>query len=107
VLGAFDRSEIIRLKLDGGTVVQDPAAIEPGVLTASEILTNYFSVAQAGRPDLVAKERRYRELMALTRPNVKEREELAGLAADLDRYLTASGPSGGMRSPQDISEHGG
>ena len=69
VLGAFDRSEIIRLRLDGGTVVQDPAAIEPGVLTASETLTSYFSVAQAGRPDLVAKERRYRELLALTRPN--------------------------------------
>lgn len=57
VLAGFEREEIISLKLEDGQIVQDPAGIEPGVLTASEILTNFFDVSHAGRPELIEKER--------------------------------------------------
>jgi hypothetical protein len=102
VLAGFEREEIILLKLRDGQVVQDPAEIEPGVLTASEILTNFFSVQHAGRPDLVGKERRYLELRALKHPREGQRTELRQLEEELDPYWT-SGPSDAeLRSPQEI-----
>lgn len=58
VLAGFEKEEIFQLKLDeDGLVVQDPAGIEPGALTASELLTNFFEVPRAGRPELVRMER--------------------------------------------------
>ncbi|HSK79959.1 MAG TPA: AAA family ATPase [Thermoanaerobaculia bacterium] len=90
VLAGFERDEIILLKMQGGQVVQDPAEIEPGVLTASEILSNFFDVQRAGRPDLVRKERRYVELKALGHPGEREREELRTLERDLGPYITPS-----------------
>lgn len=102
VLAGFEREEIILLKLQDGQVVQDSAEIEPGVLTASEILANFFSVQRAGRPDLVSKERRYLELRALKRPGASERRELVQLGEELDPYW-ASGPSAAeLLSPEEI-----
>jgi len=90
VLAGFEREEIILLKLQDGQVVQDPAPIEPGVLTASEILSNFFDVQRAGRPDLVQKERRYLELQAKTSLSSEEREELRNLKKDFSRYIVPS-----------------
>lgn len=90
VLAGFEREEIILLKIQDGQVVQDPADIEPGVLTASEILSNFFDVQRAGRPDLVRKERRYLELRGMTRLDSQQREELHDLQRDLDRYIVPS-----------------
>lgn len=90
VLAGFEREEIILLKMQDGQVVQDPAEIEPGVLTASEILSNFFDVQRAGRPDLVRKERRYVELKALGHPGEREREELRTLERDLSPYIMPS-----------------
>lgn len=103
VLAGFEREEIILLKLQDGQVVQDPAPIEPGVLTASEILSNFFDVYRAGRPDLVQKERRYLELQAKTNLASKERAELRDLKRDLDRYIVPStSAETGMLSPEEI-----
>jgi ABC-type cobalamin/Fe3+-siderophores transport system ATPase subunit len=102
VLAGFEREEIILLKLQDGQVVQDTAEIEPGVLTASEILTNFFDVQRAGRPDLVSKERRYLELRGLKRPSASECRELEELGKELDPYW-ASGPSTAeLLSPEEI-----
>lgn len=101
ILAGFDREEIFRLKLEDGLVVLDPAGIEPGVLTASEILTNFFEVQHAGRPELVQKERRYLELRALKKPSTAERKELEGLRQELEPYWTTSGPTE-LLSPQEI-----
>ena len=103
VLAGFEREEIILLKLQDGQVVQDPAPIEPGVLTASEILSNFFDVQRAGRPDLVQKERRYLELRAKNSLTSKEREELKTLKKDFDRYIVPStSAETEMLSPEEI-----
>jgi hypothetical protein len=101
VLASFEREEIILLKLCDGEVVQDPAEIEPGVLTASEILTNFFRVQHAGRPDLVSKERRYLELKAIGHPKRSELRELRDLEKELEPYWTTGHPPE-LRSPEEI-----
>lgn len=103
VLAGFEREEIILLKMQDGQVVQDPAEIEPGVLTASEILTSFFDVQRAGRPDLVRKERRYLELRALEYPGEADKQELKDLEEELDPYWTspASSPVA-LLSPEEI-----
>ena len=107
VLAGFEREEIILLKLQDGQVVQDPAEIEPGVLTASEILTSFFDVQHAGRPDLVGKERRYLELRGLKRPGAAEREELLQLGAELDPSGTPDPrqPSSSLRKRSSSGRH--
>jgi AAA domain, putative AbiEii toxin, Type IV TA system/AAA domain len=102
VLAGFEREEIILLKLQDGQVVQDTAEIEPGVLTASEILTNFFDVQRAGRPDLVSKERRYLELRGLNRPNDLERRELEELGKELDPYWASGPDTAELLSPEEI-----
>ncbi|MFY9821082.1 MAG: AAA family ATPase [Thermoanaerobaculia bacterium] len=103
VLASFEHEEIIPLKLRDGAIVQDPSAIEPGVLTASEILTNFFGVQRAGRPDLIRKERRYLELRATTRLSSTEQEELQRLGQELQPYIEAfSSTAMEMRSPEEI-----
>lgn len=101
VLAGFEREEVIRLKLDGTEVRQDEAGIEPGMLTASEILTNYFDVQHAGRPDLVEKERRYVELKAAAPLPQKEQQELARLEQELRPYRVS--PSQDLlHSPEEL-----
>ncbi|HEY2291815.1 MAG TPA: AAA family ATPase [Thermoanaerobaculia bacterium] len=102
VLAGFEREEIILLKLQDGQVVQDAAEIEPGVLTASEILTNFFDVQHAGRPDLVSKERRYLELRGLKRPSASERKELEELGKALDPYWASGPTTAELLSPEEI-----
>ena len=89
VLAGFEKEEIIRLRFQDGLVVQDPAGIEPGVLTASELLTNFFEVPRAGRPDLVQKERRYLELKALLERDSAQEEELKALETELQPYWSS------------------
>lgn len=86
VLTGFEKEEIIRLRLANGLVEQDPAGIEPGIRSASEILTGYFDVPRAGRPELIDKERRYLELKGMDRKSKSQREELAHLAKELQHY---------------------
>ncbi len=108
VLASFDREEIIALKLQGGEVVQDAAGIEPGVLTASEILTNFFEVNRAGRPELVEKERRYLALRGLKAPDSRQQQEIRELQLDLKPYWTSAGPSEDeeLLSPEEILKRG-
>jgi AAA domain, putative AbiEii toxin, Type IV TA system/AAA domain len=103
VLAGFEKEEIIRLRFQDGLVVQDPAGIEPGVLTASELLTNFFEVPRAGRPDLVQKERRYLELKALEVRDSAQEEELKALEAELQPYWSSKPePEKKPLSPQEL-----
>lgn len=102
VLAGFEREEIILLKLRDGEVVQDPAEIEPGVLTASEILTSFFDVQRAGRPDLIEKEHRYLELRGVERPSEAQRREMNRLEEELSPYWTAGPSDAELRSPEEI-----
>jgi len=106
VLAGFEKEEILMLKLKDGQVVQDPAGIEPGILTASEILTNFFEVHHAGRPELVVKERRYLELKGLRSLKPVETTELQDLEHELEPYWTGSGPEEQLLSPQDALRRG-
>lgn len=104
VLAGFEKEEIFQLKLDeDGLVVQDPAGIEPGALTASELLTNFFEVPRAGRPELVRMERRYLELKALRERQLSEENELRQLEQELRPYWsTRPEPEEEILSPQEL-----
>jgi hypothetical protein len=86
VLAGFEREEVIRLTLEGSEVRQEGQGLEPGMLTASEILTNYFDVRHAGRPELIEKERRYVELKAARSLPRRQRTELDRLEQELRPY---------------------
>lgn len=86
VLTGFEKDEIIRLRLVNGLVEQTPGEIEPGIQSASEILTDYFDVPRAGRPELVEKERRYLELKGMDRLPAPRRRELMTLEEELRPY---------------------
>jgi predicted ATP-binding protein involved in virulence len=86
VLSGFESDEIIQLALEDGLVVQRPLPIEPGMLTASEILTSYFDVPRAGRPDLVQKERAYLELKAKSSRSEDEEQRMLALGRELSPY---------------------
>lgn len=86
VLTGFEKDEIIRLRLVNGLVEQEPGDIEPGIQSASEILTDYFDVPRAGRPELIEKERRYLELKGMDRLTASQRGELAILEEELGPY---------------------
>ncbi|MFO0660440.1 MAG: AAA family ATPase [Polyangiaceae bacterium] len=83
VLTGFEQDEIIELHLEEGLVVQRPGRVEPGLLTASELLSSYFDVPRAGRPELVEKER---EFLVLDGKNDRTTQEEA-LWAELRRTL--------------------
>jgi hypothetical protein len=103
VLAGFEKEEIIQLRFQDGLVVQDPSGIEPGVLTASELLTNFFEVPRAGRPDLVQKERRYLELKALGKRETVQDEELKALESELQPYWSSRPePETKPRSPKEL-----
>jgi putative AbiEii toxin of type IV toxin-antitoxin system len=106
ILTGFEREEIIRLRFHDGQVVQDPAEIQPGVLTASEILTSFFDVQRAGRPELVDKERRYLELRGIERPSEEQRKKLKELEEELAPYWTAGPSDAELRSPEEILKRG-
>jgi hypothetical protein len=91
VLAGFERDEIISLRMEDGYVVQDEAGIEPGVLTASELLNNFFEVPRAGRPELIEKERRYLELLAIDEPLPEELTERDLLKTQLEPYWGSAG----------------
>lgn len=89
VLTGFEREEIIELGLEGGKVVQRPNAIEPGIMTASEVLTSYFMVPRAARPSLVRKEREYLALKARRDPSDDEKATLQRLEDELGKYWSS------------------
>lgn len=103
ILAGFEKEEVIQLRFQDGLVVQDPAGIEPGVLTASELLTNFFEVPRAGRPDLVQKERRYLELKGLQARQPDEEEELRRLEDELLPYWSSRPePEQKLLSPKEL-----
>jgi hypothetical protein len=96
VLAGFEREEIIRLKLDeqAGLVYQDPTPLEPGLLTAAQLLTSFFGVPSAARPELLQKKRRYLELKAMSSLDAEQQRELQELESQLKPYWA---PAGSLR----------
>ncbi len=86
VLTGLEADEIVRLRFEGTRVVQAEEAVEPGLLDASALLTSYFSVPRAGRPELVELEREYLNLRGLSKPSAKDKARMAELAGKLERY---------------------
>lgn len=89
VLAGFEQEEIIRLKLEQGRVIQDEAPVEPGLLTASQLLTGFFDVPNAARPELLKKKRRYLHLQGSSRLTLRQKEELRTLEKELAPYWAA------------------
>lgn len=91
VLPSFAAEEIIRLELEDGEVVQKRFETEPGLLDAVELLTDYFEVRHAARPELLMKKRRLAELLGHSKRNRQENQELEALRRELEPYLDAGG----------------
>jgi len=89
VLTGFESEEIIELGLEGGQVVQKESRVEPGILTASELLNSYFMVERAGRPDLVRKEKDYLELKARTKRSSEEDQRMQRIEEEMRRYWSS------------------
>lgn len=90
VLTGFENDEIIGLELEGAHVVQRKPVLQPAAMSASEILGSFFDVTRAARPDLVEKERRYVELVAMSQPTKRQQDELRELERALADYWPAS-----------------
>ncbi|WP_309895942.1 AAA family ATPase [Archangium sp.] len=95
VVAGVEAHEIIRLRLEGEHVVADQEEPEPGLRTASQLLSTFFDVPFAARQELVEKRRELRELKAANRLSPRERKRLQALEEELDRY---------RRMPEDTEE---
>lgn len=106
VLTGFEADEIIELTLEDGQVVQRARSVEPGMQTASELLSSYFRVPRAGRPDLVRKEREYLDLVARATRSAEEEARMRALEAELHRYWE-SAPGDAPLPPEALGEEDG
>jgi predicted ATPase len=95
VLAGVEAHEIIRLKLEGEYVVTDQNEPEPGLKTASQLLSTFFDVPFAARQELIDKRRELRELKAAVRLKPGERKRMHALEKALEPY---------QRMPEDTSE---
>lgn len=102
VLSGFESDEIISLALENGLVVQRPSPFEPGILSATEVLTGYFGVPRAGRPDLVRKEQEYLDLKARKDRTEIEDSRMRALEEELSRYWM--GPPDPFTAPDDDAD---
>ncbi len=90
VVAGLESQEIVRLRAEGDRVVVDQEEPEPGLRTATQLLTTYFDVPFAARPELVALRRRWAELKAIERPSAAERRRLDDLEEKLRPYWPQS-----------------
>ena len=86
VVAGVEAHEIIRLRLEGEHVVADQDEPEPGLRTASQLLSTFFDVPFAARQELVEKRRELRELKAADRLSSHERKRLRRLEDELRPY---------------------
>lgn len=89
VIPSFAAEEIFQLALVEGEVFQKEFDIEPGLLDAVELLTDFFDVAHAARPELLEKKRDLAELLATDRPSPTQRHLLNQLEVELLPFLQA------------------
>lgn len=101
VLSGFEQDEIIGLHMEKGRVVQRQAPFEPGVQSASGVLSSFFGVFKAGRPELVNMEREYVELKVRSDLSAEEALRLEELESKLSRYWVARGE---LPSPEELAE---
>jgi predicted ATPase len=86
VVAGVEAREIVRLRLEGEHVIADQEEPEPGLRTASQLLSTFFDVPFAARQELVEKRRELRELKAAERLAPRERRRLRALEEELERY---------------------
>lgn len=94
VLTGFDASEIVKLELEDGEIVQRTFELEPGLQTGTDLIGAFFDVPTAARPDLAVKEERLVELLAKSQGSVVRRSPPLASAA-----LGAAG-NGSLSSPE-------
>jgi predicted ATPase len=86
VVAGVEAHEIVRLRLEGEYVVTDQEEPEPGLRTASQLLSTFFDVPFAARQELIEKRRELRELKAAEHLTPQERRRLRTLEQDLAPY---------------------
>ncbi|MGE0789806.1 MAG: AAA family ATPase [Sandaracinaceae bacterium] len=90
VLTGFESDEILQLQMhDDGLVRVRQTGLEPAAQSASQLLTSYFDVPVAARPDVAAKERDYLELKAKDSRTDDEDARLTSLGEELERYFAS------------------
>lgn len=90
VLTGFEADEIIRLELgDDGLIHARAGGAEPGLLSATGILDQWFGTIQQVRPELLNAEREYVKLYALQEPTSEQKRRLDELQAVLGPYWAA------------------
>lgn len=89
VVAGVEAHEIVRLRLDGEHVTVDQEEPEPGLRTASQLLSTFFDVPFAARKELIDKRRELRELKALEHLTPQKRKRLRILEQELARYRLA------------------
>jgi predicted ATPase len=89
VVAGVEAHEIVRLRLDGEHVIVDQEEPEPGLRTASQLLSTFFDVPFAARKELVDKRRELRELKAAEHLTPQKRKRLRTLERELARYRPA------------------
>ncbi len=89
VLTGFEADEVIELVMRDGYVHADAVVVEPAAQSASQLLTRYFDVPVAARPEIARKESRYLELKAKSSRSTEEQSELDALEAELTPYFAS------------------
>jgi predicted ATPase len=86
VVAGVEAHEIVRLRLEGAHVITDQEEPEPGLKTASQLLSTFFDVPFAARQELVEKRRELRELKAADQLTPQEQRRLRALERELAPY---------------------
>lgn len=88
VLTGFEADEIIHLEFGAdGLVHANQNHLEPGLLSGNMLYDKFFGVPHQGRPELVEKDRRYRNLLGRDERTAEEEGEFQRLRYELRPYL--------------------
>ncbi len=105
VLTGFEQHEVIRLRLEDGSVVQEHLDSQSAALSANQLMTTFFDVPVAGRPAIERAQRRYLQLKARSDLTAAQLSEFEGLKQRLRPYLDSplSGLSIARFQPEDVT----
>lgn len=105
VLPGFDANEIFRLRRHDDEIVAEQMALEPGMMSASEVLSAFFDVPRAARPELVNLEKRYLTLRVQARRSISapDKIEMKRIEAELLPYWRSTGEGNADQPNSEVS----
>lgn len=86
VVAGCDAHEILELRHGPAGIVHTVSKDEPGLRTGSELLSRFFRVDRAARPELVAEHRELLRLRAVPKPTPRQRSRITELLGKLEPY---------------------